>query len=119
VPVLKFGTGAKASAVEMQVAVIHGHRVPPVGLFGTYRLPYALALLCRDHLRTEEHVAAPRSSCLLRVRTKPPARVLALSGGLPIKVGDDVVGTVGVSGSPGNDDDCSQAGIDKVAAQLK
>jgi hypothetical protein len=45
--------------------------------------------------------------------------VLALSGGLPIKVGDDVVGTVGLSGSPGNDDDCSQAGIDKVAAQLK
>ena len=54
-----------------------------------------------------------------RVRTKPPARVLALSGGLPIKVGDDVVGAVGVSGSPGKDDDCSQAGIDKVAAQLK
>jgi hypothetical protein len=33
--------------------------------------------------------------------------------GLPIKVGDDVVGAVGVSGSPGKDDDCSQAGIDK------
>jgi uncharacterized protein GlcG (DUF336 family) len=45
--------------------------------------------------------------------------VLALSGGLPIKVGDDVVGAVGVSGSPGKDDDCFQAGIDKVAAQLK
>jgi hypothetical protein len=42
VPVLKFGTGAKASAVEMQVAVIHGHRVPPVGLFGTYPLIRAL-----------------------------------------------------------------------------
>jgi hypothetical protein len=38
VPVLKFGTGAKASAVEMQVAVIHGHRVPPVGPFWPYRL---------------------------------------------------------------------------------
>jgi uncharacterized protein GlcG (DUF336 family) len=47
------------------------------------------------------------------------ARVLALPGGLPIKVGDDVVGAVGVSGSPGKDDDCSQAGIDKVADQLK
>jgi uncharacterized protein GlcG (DUF336 family) len=30
-----------------------------------------------------------------------------------------VVGAVGVSGSPGKDDDCSQAGIDKVAAQLR
>ena len=44
---------------------------------------------------------------------------LALPGGLPIKVGDDVVGAVGVSGSPGKDDDCSKAGIDKVADQLK
>jgi uncharacterized protein GlcG (DUF336 family) len=46
-------------------------------------------------------------------------RVLALSGGLPIKVGDEVVGAVGVSGSPGKDDICSQAGIDRVADQLK
>ena len=47
------------------------------------------------------------------------SRVLALPGGLPIKVGAEVVGAVGVSGSPGKDDVCSQAGIDKVAAQLK
>jgi len=60
-------------------------------------------------------------------RTSEPAtsgsreytRVLALAGGLPIKVGNDVVGAVGVSGTPGQDDVCSQAGIDKVAAQLK
>jgi uncharacterized protein GlcG (DUF336 family) len=46
-------------------------------------------------------------------------RVLALAGGLPIKSGSEVVGAVGVSGSPGKDDVCSQAGIDKVADQLK
>jgi uncharacterized protein GlcG (DUF336 family) len=46
-------------------------------------------------------------------------RVLALGGGLPIKVGNEVIGAVGVSGSPGKDDVCSQAGIDKVADQLK
>lgn len=51
--------------------------------------------------------------------SKEYTRVLALSGGLPIKVGDDVVGAIGVSGSPGRDDECSQAGIDKVATQLK
>ena len=32
---------------------------------------------------------------------------------------DEIVGAVGVSGTPGKDDDCSQAGIDKVADQLK
>ena len=46
-------------------------------------------------------------------------RVLALPGGLPIKAGNEVIGAVGVSGSPGKDDVCSQAGIDKVADQLK
>jgi uncharacterized protein GlcG (DUF336 family) len=46
-------------------------------------------------------------------------RVLALGGGLPIKIGNEVIGAVGVSGSPGKDDVCSQAGIDKVADQLK
>jgi len=53
------------------------------------------------------------------VGSRQYTRVLALSGGLPIKVGDEVVGAVGVSGSPGKDDICSQAGIDKVADQLK
>ena len=46
-------------------------------------------------------------------------RVLSLAGGLPIKVGNEVIGAVGVSGSPGKDDVCSQAGIDMVADQLK
>ena len=53
------------------------------------------------------------------VGSKEYTRVLALGGGLPIMAGDDVVGAVGVSGSPGRDDECSKAGIDKVADQLK
>lgn len=53
------------------------------------------------------------------VGSKEYSRVLAISGGLPIKVSDEIVGAVGVSGSPGRDDECSQAGIDKVAADLK
>jgi len=42
-------------------------------------------------------------------------------GGLPIMVGMDVIGAVGVSGAPGGDKDeaCAKAGIDKVAAMLK
>ena len=69
---------------------------------------------------------APSADFVKRMLNDPTAagskeytRVLALDGGLPIKVGDDVVGAVGVSGSPGKDDICSQAGIDKVADQLK
>lgn len=53
------------------------------------------------------------------VGSRQYTRVLALGGGLPIKAGNEIVGAVGVSGSPGKDDICSQAGIDKVADQLK
>jgi uncharacterized protein GlcG (DUF336 family) len=45
--------------------------------------------------------------------------VIAVPGGLPIKVGDDVIGGIGISGSPGVDEPCVQAGLDKVADQLK
>lgn len=47
--------------------------------------------------------------------------VVASLGGLPIKVGDETIGGIGVSGAPGgqNDEACAQAGLDKVADQLK
>ena len=62
-----------------------------------------------------------------RQKDNPPGAALwltgisASAGGLPIKVGEDVIGAVGVSGSPGGDKDeaCAKAGLDKVADQLK
>ncbi len=42
-------------------------------------------------------------------------------GGLPIKIGEDVVGAAAVSGAPGGEKDeaCVQTGLDKVRDQLK
>ena len=47
--------------------------------------------------------------------------IIANQGALPIKAGDETIGAVGVSGSPGGEKDevCAKAGIDKVADQLK
>ena len=45
--------------------------------------------------------------------------VIAIPGGLPVKLGDDVIAGVGVSVSPGVDEPCVQDGLDKVADQLK
>jgi uncharacterized protein GlcG (DUF336 family) len=45
--------------------------------------------------------------------------VIAIPGGLPVKARDEIVGGVGASGSPGVDEPCVQAGLDKVADQLK
>jgi uncharacterized protein GlcG (DUF336 family) len=44
--------------------------------------------------------------------------VIAIPGGLPVKIGEDVIGGAGVSGSPGVDEPCVQAGLDKAADQL-
>src|ERR1700726_457015 len=47
--------------------------------------------------------------------------VVAVGGGVPIKVGNEVIGGVGVSGAPGGEKDevCANAGIAKVEAALK
>lgn len=46
---------------------------------------------------------------------------LLLAGGLPVKVGNEVIGGVGVAGAPGGhlDEQCAVAAIDKVKDQLK
>ena len=75
---------------------------------------------------TARTFSAPSANFVKRMKDNPDSagsihytRVLALAGGLPIKAGNEVIGGVGVSGTPGKDDDCAQAGIDKVADQLK
>src|ERR1700738_1234221 len=47
--------------------------------------------------------------------------VVAVGGGVPIKVGTEVIGAVGVSGAPGGEKDeaCIVAGIAQVEAALK
>jgi len=47
--------------------------------------------------------------------------IVAAQGALPIKIGDETIGAIGISGAPGGDKDevCAKAGIDKVADQLK
>jgi uncharacterized protein GlcG (DUF336 family) len=48
------------------------------------------------------------------------ADILALSGGMPIKVGEDTIGAVGSAGSNLEQDEaCAKAGIDHVAHLLK
>lgn len=46
---------------------------------------------------------------------------LLLGGGVPIKVGNETIGAVGVGGAPGGhlDEQCAVAALDKVKEQLK
>jgi uncharacterized protein GlcG (DUF336 family) len=76
---------------------------------------------------TSRTTRAPSGDMVKRVKENPQLPLLMLAnittaqGALPIKVGEDVIGAVGVSGAPGGDKDeaCSKAGIDKVAGELK
>lgn len=69
----------------------------------------------------------PSGELVKRLKDNPQAgfvhlaNVVAAQGALPIKIGDDTIGAVGVSGAPGGEKDevCAKAGIDKVADALK
>ena len=69
----------------------------------------------------------PSGEFVQRVKDNPTtgqvhlSGVIANQGALPIKVGEDTIGAVGVSGAPGGEKDeaCAKTGIDKVADQLK
>jgi uncharacterized protein GlcG (DUF336 family) len=63
-----------------------------------------------------------------RAKTTPPSQfilkvphMLLLQGGIVIKIGDETVGALGVSGAPGGEKDeaCARAALDKVSGQLK
>ena len=70
---------------------------------------------------------APSLNFANAVKANPTAGAIHLTnmvpaqGGLPIMVGDDAIGAVGVSGAPGGDKDeaCAAAGLQRVADQLK
>jgi uncharacterized protein GlcG (DUF336 family) len=51
----------------------------------------------------------------------PITGTIDMGGGLPIKVGNDTIGAIAVSGAPGWDMDeaCAKAGLDKIADKLK
>lgn len=76
---------------------------------------------------TSRTFRVPSGEIAQRLKDNPTAffvhlnGVIAAQGALPIKIGDEVIGAVGVSGSPGGDKDevCAKAGIDKVADELK
>jgi len=47
--------------------------------------------------------------------------VMFFGGGVVIKLGDEVIGSIGAAGAPGGklDDGCAHAGLDKIRDQLK
>ena|ERR1051325_2225010 len=113
------GAGLSVAVVDRSgqlKVLIRGDGSPPQGIELARRKAYTARAFRRSSLewakRTETSLIGQRSL----------AEVIPLGGGVPIKVGDDTIGAVGVSGTSGGqpgDDSCAQAAIAKVADQLK
>jgi uncharacterized protein GlcG (DUF336 family) len=52
------------------------------------------------------------------VQQKEPHLIIG-DGGLPLRIGNEVVGALGISGSPGKDEVCGNTALDAVKARLK
>src|SRR5882757_10539715 len=113
------GAGLSVAVVDRsgQLRVLmRGDATPPHGMELARRKAYTARTFRRSSLewakRSETELVGQRSL----------AEVIPLGGGVPIKVGDDTIGAVGVSGTSGGqqgDDNCAKAAIAKVADQLK
>jgi uncharacterized protein GlcG (DUF336 family) len=69
-------------------------------------------------MTTEAFLQEMKTRPVRREQTTLP-NVIAINGGVPIKVGNDVIAGVGLSGSPGVDEECVNAGIEKVSQSLQ
>ena len=116
----------KAQGYRVSVHVVGRGGEVLVALRGDNASPHTMENSMRKAY-TARTFRVPSGEIVKRVKENPQfagvflTNVIATEGALPIKIGDDVIGAVGVSGAPGGDKDaaCAQAGIDKVADQLK
>jgi uncharacterized protein GlcG (DUF336 family) len=99
-------------------AVLRGDKTGAHGLDSAFDKAYTAATFKADTLSLSERAkTVPGFAALF---TQVPHLIL-LGGGVPIKIGDEVVGAIGAAGAPGAnlDDGCAKAGIDAIRDRLK
>jgi uncharacterized protein GlcG (DUF336 family) len=69
-------------------------------------------------ITTSKFIEEMKTRPVRREQTNLPG-VIAIDGGVPIKIGNDVIGGVGLSGSPGVDEECVNAGLEEVKQDLQ
>lgn len=102
---------------EAQILVhLRGDGAPPHSIENSYRRAYTALTYRQPSNNVEQRVRKDPGDQLVHLE-----HVMAAQGALPIIVGNDTIGAVAVSGSPGGEKDeaCAKAGLDKVADILK
>ena len=110
-------TAVLVDASGTQQAVLRGDNAGAHSIDSAYGKAYTSASFKAPSGALAERLLA--SPSLTQLGLLP--HVLLVGGGLPIKIGNEVVGAIGAGGAPGADLDeaCAKAGIDKIADRLK
>jgi uncharacterized protein GlcG (DUF336 family) len=119
-------TALAQCGINTSVAVVDRAGRLRVFLQGDNANPHNIEL-ARRKAYTARTFRQPSSAWAKRTETtntgqRMLADVIPLGGGMPINVGQDTIGGVGLSGAPGGQEQeeaCATAGIAKVADQLK
>jgi uncharacterized protein GlcG (DUF336 family) len=98
------------------VAQIRGDGAAPHTMENSRRKAYTALTFASPSSNFAKQIADPKNEGARQRATLPG--IIGIGGGIPIMAGKEVLGAVGISGSPGKDDDCSQAGIDRIKGQL-
>jgi len=113
------GYNVSAHVLGREGQIVVAIRNPAAG-FATYENSMKKAYTART-------TRAPSGQFAENVKGNPNAaqffltNFVAAQGALPIMVGQDTIGAIGISGAPGGDKDeaCAKAGIEKVSAELR
>jgi uncharacterized protein GlcG (DUF336 family) len=116
----------KSQGYNVSVAIVGRNGELLVHLRGDNAPPHTMENSFRKAYSSRTY-RVPSGELVKRLKDNPQApfihlaNVVAAQGALPIKIGEETIGAVGVSGAPGGEKDevCAKAGIDKVADTLK
>jgi uncharacterized protein GlcG (DUF336 family) len=99
------------------IVTLRGDGTGPHTVDSATRKAYTAASMRTTTQELGERLAANPGAAALA--TLP--NIVTLGGGIPVKAGEEVIGSAGAGGAPGGDKDaaCVQAGIDAIAEGLK
>ncbi len=101
----------------VQQASLRGDGAAPQNVLNAVDKAYTAASFGTD---TAELVERAKTGAASSAFAKVP-HLLLNAGGVVIKVGDEVIGAIGVSGAPGGDNDavCAKAAFEKIKDRMK
>ena len=101
----------------VQQVALRGDGAAPQNVLNANDKAYTAASFGTD---TADLVERSRSGPVSSAFAKVP-HLLLNAGGVVIKVGDEVIGAIGVSGAPGGDNDviCAKTALDKIKDKMK